>query len=169
MIIMRLPHDAPQPGRNRRFPRSVRKAHRTLPVRPHFATDLSGALRPDSPPGKPTHVSIVRKRGRCWPSALKIEDKIMRKALIAGAMVTAMALSTTSTPVEARGGRVAAGLIGGLAVGTLLGAAVAQPRYYGPPPVYVEGPPPRCYWTRGEPVWDPYIGAWRRPRMQICD
>jgi hypothetical protein len=38
-------------------------------------------------------------------------------------------------------GPVAAGLIGGLAVGTLVGAA-AHPYYYGPPPAYYYGPPP---------------------------
>ena len=62
-------------------------------------------------------------------------------------------------------------------VGTILGATVAGPRYYAPPPpvyvapapVYVAPPPPRCYWTRGEPVWDGYRGVWFRPRMQVCD
>jgi hypothetical protein len=92
----------------------------------------------------------------------------MRKALIAAAIVAAMAVSSDPTPVQARGGALAAGIIGGLAVGTILGAAAA-PRYYGPPPVYVEGPAPRCYWTRGQPVWDPYVGAWRHPRVQVCD
>ena len=51
----------------------------------------------------------------------------------------------------------------------MLGAAAAQPRYYAPAPVYVAPPPPRCYWTRGEPVWDGYRGAWVRPRVQVCD
>ena len=53
----------------------------------------------------------------------------------------------------------------------MLGAAAAQPRYYGPAPapVYVAPPPPSCYWTRGEPVWDGYRGAWVRPRVQVCD
>jgi hypothetical protein len=36
------------------------------------------------------------------------------------------------TPVRAGGGDVAAGVIGGLAAGTIIGAAVAGPRYYGP-------------------------------------
>lgn len=92
----------------------------------------------------------------------------MRKALIAAALSTAMAVSSTPTPVQARGGALAAGIIGGLAVGTILGAAAA-PRYYGPPPVYVEGPPPRCYWARGQAVWDPYAGVWRHPRVRVCD
>jgi hypothetical protein len=93
----------------------------------------------------------------------------MRKTLIAAAIATTMAVSTAPTPAQARGGAVAAGIIGGLAVGTMLGAAAAQPRYYGPPPVYIDGPPAQCYWTRGRPVWDPYAGVWRRPRVQVCD
>jgi hypothetical protein len=71
-------------------------------------------------------------------------------------------------PSRADNGQVAAGVIGGLAVGTLFGAAMAQPRYYAPAPVYV-APPPTCYWTRGRPVWDEYRGVWVRPRMQVCD
>ena len=96
----------------------------------------------------------------------------MKRALIVG--VTAVALGLTSAPAQAgSGGNVAAGIVGGLAVGTLLGAAVAQPRYVAPP-VYVVEPepvymaPPRCYWTRGEPIWDGYRGVWVRPRMKVC-
>ena len=37
-----------------------------------------------------------------------------------------------------------------------------------PEPVYV-APPRRCYWTRGEPTWDEYRGAWVRPRLQVCN
>ena len=59
------------------------------------------------------------------------------------------------------------------AVGGMLGAAAAQPRpYYGPPPAYVYDEPayaPRCYYTRGEPVWDSYRGIWVRPRVRVCD
>lgn len=98
----------------------------------------------------------------------------MKRALIVGA--TAIAIGLTSAPAQAgNGGNVAAGIVGGLAVGTLLGAAVAQPRYIAPPPVYVVEPepvyvsPPRCFWTRGEPVWDGYRGVWVRPRMKVCD
>jgi hypothetical protein len=60
-------------------------------------------------------------------------------------------------------------VLGGLAVGAIVGSAAAQPRYYAPAPVYVAPPPPSCYWTRGEPVWDGYRGVWVRPRMQVCD
>ena len=97
----------------------------------------------------------------------------MTRGLIALAVAAAMGAAILPAPAQAgnNGGAVAAGVIGGLAVGTMLGAAAAQPRYYGPPPapVYVEPAPSECYWTRGEPVWDGYRGVWRRPRVQVCD
>jgi hypothetical protein len=87
------------------------------------------------------------------------------------AALTAVSLAFTSvaiTPAYAGGGDVAAGLIGGLAAGTIIGAAVASPRYYAPPPVYVT-PGPSCYWTRGAPVWDGYRGLWVYPSVQVCE
>ena len=99
----------------------------------------------------------------------------MKRALfvLAAAAVIAGSLAAPQR-AYAGNGDVAAGIIGGLAVGTVLGAAAAsQPRYYAPAPVYVEpapvymAPPPRCYWTRGEPMWDGY--RWVRPRMRVCD
>jgi hypothetical protein len=92
----------------------------------------------------------------------------MSRGLIVAVTVAAMAAAAVPSPAHARG-EVAAGIIGGLAIGTILGAAAAQQRpYYAPAPVYAE-PPVDCYWTRGEPVWDPYRGIWRRPRVQVCD
>jgi hypothetical protein len=96
----------------------------------------------------------------------------MTRGLIALAVAATMGAAILPAPAQAgnNGGAVAAGVIGGLAIGSMLGAAAAQPRYYGPAPapVYAE-PPPSCYWTRGEPVWDRYRGAWVRPRVQVCD
>ena len=89
-------------------------------------------------------------------------------------LVTAAAMGAAILPAPAQagsnGGAVAAGVIGGLAVGGLLGAAAASQPRYAPEPVYVAPPPPpRCYWTRGEPVSDGYRGAYVRPRVQVCD
>ena len=86
----------------------------------------------------------------------------------------AMAVIAMPGPSRADNGQVAAGIIWGLAVGTLFGAATAQPRYYGPPPAYVAPAPvymspPPCYWTYGRPVWDGWRGAWVRPRIQVCE
>ena len=47
-----------------------------------------------------------------------------------------------------------------------------QPPRYAPAPVYGEPvyrAAPRCYMTRGEPVWDEYRGVWVRPRVRVCD
>jgi hypothetical protein len=91
-------------------------------------------------------------------------------------VVMAVAVASTALLLQpgaarADNGQVAAGVIGGLAVGTLFGAAMAQPRYYAPAPVYVAPPQPgpACYWTRGRPMWDEYRGVWVRPRIQVCD
>lgn len=95
----------------------------------------------------------------------------MKKTMIALLAVSTMAVATVAVPSDAfaqrRGGAVAAGVIGGLAAGAILGGALAAPHYYGPGPVYVAPRPVRCYWARGEPHWDGY--AWVRPRVQVCD
>ena len=91
-----------------------------------------------------------------------------RLLLLPALVVLALTGTATTTPVRAGGSDVAAGLIGGLAAGTIIGAAATAPRYYGPPPVYV-APAPYCYWTRGEPVWDGYRGVWTYPAVRICE
>jgi hypothetical protein len=97
----------------------------------------------------------------------------MRKLLVGLLITGSLSLAVTPQPAVAGSGEVAAGIVGGLAVGTLFGAAVAGPRYYQPAPVYVAPAPvyvaPDCYWTRGAPVWDGYRGVWYRPRIQVCD
>jgi hypothetical protein len=73
-----------------------------------------------------------------------------------------------TTPAMAGGGDVAAGVLGGLAVGALVGSAAAQPRYYAPyyapAPVYV--PAPRC-WLEHERVWDGY--GYVIQRVRVCE
>ena len=91
----------------------------------------------------------------------------MRKLLVSLLITGSLCLTFTPRTAVAGSGEVAAGIVGGLAVGTLFGAAIASgPRYYQPAPVYVA---PECYWTRGAPVWDGYRGIWYRPRIQVCD
>ena len=92
----------------------------------------------------------------------------MKRFLLLPALVMLALTGTATTPVRAGGSDVAAGLIGGLAAGTIIGAAVTAPRYYGPPPVYV-APAPYCYWTRGEPVWDGYRGVGTDPAVRVCE
>ena len=94
----------------------------------------------------------------------------MNRALIVLVAAATMGAAVMPAPAQAgNGGAVAAGVIGGLAAGAIIGSAAAGPRYYEPAPVYVAPPPPECYWTRGEPVWDGYRGVWVRPRVQVCD
>ncbi|MBN8983475.1 MAG: hypothetical protein J0H32_03180, partial [Rhizobiales bacterium] len=75
----------------------------------------------------------------------------------------------------ADGGRIAAGVAGGLLGGALLGAAIANsqpayaappppPAYYAPPPAYVVEP--ACHFER-ERFWDGY--GWRSRRIRVCD
>jgi hypothetical protein len=97
---------------------------------------------------------------------------LMASLSIAALLASAMA----STPARADDGRIAAGVAGGLLGGLFLGSVLSRPHYYvapAPAPIYYDVPPPpppeRCYWTRGEPVWDGYLGVWRRPRIQVCD
>jgi len=99
--------------------------------------------------------------------------------LIAAGLVS-LATILPGTPARARdGGAVAAGVIGGLAAGALIGSAVANSRRPPPPPAYVApsyyAPPPPvvveedCWYERPR-VWDPYAGVWRRgPRRLVCD
>jgi hypothetical protein len=96
-------------------------------------------------------------------------------ALAATAVITASAVAI-STPAEARwrghghwhgGGAVAAGVLGGLALGAIASGAYAYPRYYGGPGPYYGaayyGPP--CHWRR-QRIWDGY--GWIVRRVRVC-
>ncbi len=93
----------------------------------------------------------------------------MRKILTVLLVTASLPIASISPPAYAGdGGGLAAGLLGGFAVGTLFGAAATSARY-GPPPVYVvPAPATACYWTQGQPYWDGYRGAWIYPRVQVC-
>ena len=105
----------------------------------------------------------------------EMQGRRMKPTMIVYATAAAIGLAAMPQPVQAggNGGAVAAGILGGLAVGAIVGGAAAQqPRYYAPAPVYEAEPvydAPRCYVTRGEPVWDGYRGVWVRPRVRVCD
>jgi len=84
---------------------------------------------------------------------------------LASAAVIAGAAITAPTAADARGGRVAAGIIGGLAAGALIaGAANAYAPYYGYGPYYGAYAGPPCH-IRRERVWDGYGWYWRRVRV----
>jgi hypothetical protein len=105
----------------------------------------------------------------------------MNRLSVAGAAALTVAVIAIAVPRPALAGSgdVAAGLLGGFAVGAFVGSMLGPPApvivapapvYVAPPPVVVApayaGPPP-CYWTRGRPVWDGF--RWVRPRIQVCD
>jgi len=69
----------------------------------------------------------------------------MKKNLITltAALAFATAAVAVPTTADARGGGVAAGIIGGLAAGAIIGGALARPYYYDYPyPAYYYGPGP---------------------------
>jgi hypothetical protein len=94
------------------------------------------------------------------------------KTLTSLAVAGTVAVGTLAAPqpAEARGGGIAAGIIGGLAAGAIIGGIASNgygyggPAYaYGPGPVYYGGP--GCYWTR-QRVWDGW--GWRLQRVRVC-
>jgi hypothetical protein len=110
-------------------------------------------------------------------SAGRCEREIsMNRLTVACATAVTVAVLAVAAPHQARAGSgdVAAGLLGGFAVGAFVGSVLGAPPVYvaPPPPVYVApapiyaGPPP-CYWTRGRPMWNGV--QWVRPRIQVCD
>ncbi len=68
----------------------------------------------------------------------------MHKTLTALAVAATMVFAAVAAPDTAdarnRGGRVAAGIIGGLAAGAIIGSMVGQGGYYGPGYYYGPGP-----------------------------
>lgn len=78
--------------------------------------------------------------------------------------------SLASVPARADdGGAVAAGLLGGLAIGAIAGSAIAGAGAPPPPPVYYAPvyapPPPRC-WYEPQQVWTGY--AYVLERVRVC-
>jgi hypothetical protein len=82
-----------------------------------------------------------------------------------------MAAMAAPSTAQARGGRIAAGVIGGLAAGAIVGSAFAGPRYYGGGPSYYGGGPYYAYgggcYVHRERVWDGF--GWRTRRVRVCD
>ena len=103
----------------------------------------------------------------------------MKSIIIALAAAGTLAAALPS-PVHANcnGCGVAAGVVGGLAAGAIVGSAIANSRpvyvepapvYVAPPSVYAVPPPydgPICHVERQQ-VWDGY--AYRTRRVQVCD
>jgi hypothetical protein len=104
----------------------------------------------------------------------------MKSTIIAlAAAGTLVAASPFSAQAYCNGCGVAAGVVGGLAAGAIVGSAIAgsRPVYVEPAPVYAAQPPvyyaeppayvgPVCH-TERQQVWDGY--AYRMRRVQVCD
>jgi hypothetical protein len=113
--------------------------------------------------------------------AAKFFRGCLAAATVAGVLITLAPLEASAQYNRRRGagsGAVAAGVVGGLALGALAAGAArpyyygAAPGYYGQGPVYVledDLPPPpprrlRCWFER-EDVWDGYGYVPRRVRV----
>lgn len=88
--------------------------------------------------------------------------------------LAAASFAVVCVPAQAGdGGAVAAGLLGGLAVGAIAGSAIAGAAAPPPPgygygyyaPVYAP-PPPRC-WFEPQQVWNGY--AYVIQRVRVCE
>ena len=102
----------------------------------------------------------------------------MKKTLTALAAVAIVATAAIAAPgqAEARyrhGGAVAAGVVGGLALGAIAAGAYGYPGYYGYGPGYGYAAAPAYYGAYGpgctirrERVWDGY--GWIIRRVRVC-
>ncbi|MPZ55128.1 MAG: hypothetical protein GEU91_01275 [Rhizobiales bacterium] len=93
-------------------------------------------------------------------------------SLVAATVIAAAAVTApTSADARCRGCGVAAGVVGGLAVGAIIGSAIAN----SPPP-----PPPAVIYAEPEPVYGPVCHierhrvwiegyGYRVRRVQVCD
>lgn len=90
----------------------------------------------------------------------------MKKTISTLLALSVLAGSAAVVPARADGGRIAAGVAGGLLGGALLGGAIAssRPVYAAPAPVYVEEP--ECRLVR-ERFWDGY--GYRYRRVEVCN
>ena len=90
----------------------------------------------------------------------------MTKTLTTLAVAASLAVAALAAPApaQARGGAVAAGVIGGLAAGAIIGSAARPYGYYDGGPYYAAG---GCYWHR-ERVFDGYgYRILPRARLQL--
>jgi hypothetical protein len=124
----------------------------------------------------PPQTLFGKERARLsGPSVIFDGGVVMMKSLAVLATAGVIAVSSIAAPAPAQAGNegaVAAGVIGGLAAGAIIGSA-ARPHYgygygYAPGYTYYGGPYAysRCYTVRKK-VWTNHGPRWRRVR--VCD
>jgi hypothetical protein len=89
---------------------------------------------------------------------------------IAAVAALALAVTLSPQPASARGGAIAAGIIGGVAVGAIIGSQANGGYYYGGPAYYQPSYQPvysNCRVERQQ-VEDGY-GRIRIQRVRVCD
>ena len=88
--------------------------------------------------------------------------------LCAAACLAIAALVMPTSAKAENSSAVAAGVIGGLAIGAMIGSAAAANNspYNQPAPAYYGPGSPGCYWAR-QRVWDGYY--WRKTRIRVCN
>jgi hypothetical protein len=95
---------------------------------------------------------------------------MLKVTTVAAVAALALAVAVTPEPAFARnGGAIAAGVIGGLAIGAIIGSQ-ANRGYYGGPGYYASGYQPvyRNCRTERQYVTDQY-GRTRTQRIRVCD
>ncbi|ACB95447.1 hypothetical protein [Beijerinckia indica] len=98
--------------------------------------------------------------------------KSLSKTVAVAGIVVGLALAGTAPSKAGDGGAIAAGVIGGLALGALAGSAAAGAYAPPPPPPYAAyaPPPPRVHcWREPREVWDPYIDDYVVRPVRVCD
>jgi hypothetical protein len=98
----------------------------------HFALDLAVPSALSTASFRRSLISQSEIRATVVSGDTRATGHRMKRFLLLPAAVMLGLTSASTVPVRAGGGDVAAGLIGGLAAGTIIGAAVTAPRYYGP-------------------------------------
>lgn len=102
-------------------------------------------------------------------------NQLLLKYTAAACVAGMMAAISGGVEARDRRGAVAAGVIGGLAAGAIIGSAIANSNgygaydgygtYYAPPVAYYGPGSPGCYW-HWQRVWDGYM--WRQQRVYMC-
>ncbi len=98
---------------------------------------------------------------------MKRFDGLVKTALALGLALGGVA--SVSSPASAGdGGAIAAGILGGAALGAIVGSASAAGGPPPPPPYYpaYAPPPPRCWWEPQQ-VWNGY--GYVVQRVRVCN